>query len=130
MMLATDWPAFGDDLPANVVSAGLPISGIYDIEAVRLTPLNDAVRMDAAEAKALSPVFMTPPNPAPMIVVYGGDESDEFDRQAKNLADAWRTPDAPAEVLNAPGRDHFTVLNALTEPDHDVLKAAFRLLGL
>ncbi|MBT5810594.1 MAG: alpha/beta hydrolase [Rhodospirillaceae bacterium] len=130
MMMATDWPAFGDDLPVDLVSAGLPVSGIYDIEPLRLTPLNDAIRMDAVEAKALSPVFMAPPNPAPMIVVYGGDESEEFDRQAKNLADAWRTEDAPTEVLNAPGRDHFTVLNALTEPGHDVLKAALRLLGL
>ncbi|MEE2970558.1 MAG: alpha/beta hydrolase [Pseudomonadota bacterium] len=130
MMMATDWPAFGDDLPANLISGGMPISGIYDIEPVRLTPLNDAVRMDAAEARALSPVFMTPPSPAPMVVTFGGDESPEFYRQANDLADAWRTPDAPAEVLNVPGRDHFTVLNALTEPGHDMLTAAVRLLGL
>lgn len=130
MMMATDWPSFGNDLPAQIVSAGLPLSGIYDLEAVRLTPLNDAVGMDVAEARALSPVFMTPSSPAPMIVVYGGDESDEFHRQAKDLADAWRTPDCAADVLCAPGRDHFTVLNALTEPDHDVLKAAYRLLGI
>jgi arylformamidase len=130
MMMATDWPSFGDDLPANLISGGLPISGIYDIEPLRLTPLNDAVRMDAAEAKALSPVFMTPASPTPMIVVLGGDESEEFHRQAKELADAWRTPDASADVLNVPGRDHFSVLNALTEPGHDMLKAAVQLLGL
>ena len=130
MMMATDWPALADDLPVDVVSAGLPISGIYDIEPIRLTPLNDLVRMDAAEASALSPVFMTPPSPMPLVAVIGGDESEEFYRQANDLADAWRTPDAPAEILNAPGRDHFSVLNTLTEPGHEVLKAALRLLGL
>ena len=28
MMMATDWPAYADDLPGDIVAAGLPISGI------------------------------------------------------------------------------------------------------
>ena len=130
MMMATDWTAFAGDLPGNVIAAGLPVSGIYDLEAIRLTPLNDAVRMDAAEARALSPLFMTPPSPAPMIVVLGDDESEEFHRQAGELAAAWRGPDSPAEVLAAQGREHFSVLNGLAEPGHEVLAAAHRLLGV
>ena len=87
MMMATDWPAFGEDLPANVVAAGLPISGIYDLEAVRLTPLNDAIGMDEAEARALSPMFQPPATRGPMVVVYGGAESIEFHRQAESLVE-------------------------------------------
>lgn len=130
MMMATDWTALGGDLPAGLVAAGLPISGIYDLEPIRLTPLNDAVRMDEAEARALSPMFMPPAGPAPMVVVFGGSESVEFHRQAEAFAAAWRPSGVAVEVLNAPGRDHFTVLNALAEPGHDVLEAACRLLGV
>ena len=130
MMMATDWPAFADGLPADAVAAGLPVSGIYDLEPIRLTPLNDAVGMDAAEARALSPMFLTPATPAPMVVVVGGAESDEFHRQAEDFAAAWRKSGVSAEILVAPGRDHFTVLNALAEPGHDALMAARRLLGL
>ncbi len=130
MMMATDWPAFADGLPTDLVAAGLPISGIYDVEAVRLTPLNDLVRMDEAEARALSPMFLTPASRAPMTVVVGGAESGEFHRQAEEFATAWRKSDVAADVVTAPERDHFTVLNALAEPGHDVLAAAKRLLGI
>ena len=130
MMMATDWPAFGDGLPVDLVAAGLPVSGVYDIEAVRLTPLNDAVGMDPAEARALSPMFLAPASRAPMTVVVGGGESEEFHRQAGDFAEAWRGAGVAADVLAAPGRDLFTVLNALAEPGHDVLAAAHRLLRI
>lgn len=130
MAMATDWPSFSDGLPENVVAAGLPISGIYDLEPVRLTPLNDAVRMDAAEARALSPIFLSPATDAPIVVVVGGAESEEFHRQAADYAAACRDMGAPSEVLTAPGRDHFTVLNALAEPGHETFAAARQLLGV
>ena len=130
MMMATDWPAFTRGLPADLVAAGLPISGIYDVEAIRLTPLNDLVRMDQAEARALSPMFLEPASRAPMTVVVGGTESDEFHRQAEDFATVWRKSNVEADIVVAPGRDHFTVLNALAEPGHDVLTAANRLLGI
>ena len=107
MAMATDWPALGDDLPAGVVAAGLPISGVYDIEPLRHTPLNDAVRMDRAEARALSPIFLEPATDAPMAVVAGGDESDEFRRQARDFAAEWETHGVESEVLIVPGTDHF-----------------------
>ena len=78
----------------------------------------------------MSPMFLSPVSRAPMTVVVGGTESDEFHRQANDFAAAWRDIGTPADVLVAPGRDHFTVLNALAEPDHDVLAAATRLLGI
>ena len=130
MAMATDWPALGDDLPARVVAGGLPISGVYDIEPLRHTPLNDAVRMDEAEARALSPIFLRPATDAPMAVVAGGDESDEFRRQARDFADEWGKAGVEADVLIVPGTDHFTVLDTLAEPGHPTLAAARRLLGI
>ena len=130
MMMATDWPAFADDLPAGVVAAGLPISGIYDLEPIRLTPLNDPVGLDEAEARALSPAFAVPPTKAAMVVVAGGAESVEFVRQADDFASAWRAHGVAAEVLVPDGLDHFTVLDTLAEPGHAVYHAAQRLLGL
>ena len=130
MTMATDWPGFGSDLPADIVAAGLPISGVYDIEPLRHTPLNDAVRMDQAEARALSPIFLAPATTAPMTVVAGGDESDEFVRQAGDFAAEWGRAGVEAEVLIVPGTDHFTVLNTLAEPGHPTVAAAKRLLGI
>ena len=56
MLLATDWPGFGADLPADLVKSAISISGIYDLEPIRLCYLNDKVGMDEAEARRNSPV--------------------------------------------------------------------------
>ena len=130
MMMSTDWPALGDDLPANIVAAGLPISGVYDIEPLRLTPLNEAVGLTEDSAQANSPLFKKPASNAPAIIAYGGAESDEFERQANALASAWAKEGAPTEVINIEGRNHFTALNALAETDAPLYAAALRLLGL
>ena len=130
MMMATDWPAFGDGLPRGLVAAGLPISGIYDVEPIRLTPLNDAVRLGEGDVSGLSPMFMEPPSPAPVVVAFGGDESDEFHRQAEDFRAAWAAHGMRSRLLDLPGRDHFTALSALAETDHALFGAAVELLGL
>ena len=130
MLQATDWPEFAADLPAGLVAAGLPISGIYDVEPIRLTPLNDAVRLRQSDVAGLSPMFMTPTSPGPAVVAYGGGEYDEFHRQARDLASAWAGHGMETSVLELPDRDHFTALNALAEPDHDLFRAALGLLEL
>ena len=130
MMLATDWPGFAADLPAGVAAAGLPVSGIYDLEPIRLTPINDAVGLDRDEARAQSPAFAAPPGAPPVTVVVGGRESAEFLRQADDFARAWRAHGCRAETLVAEGRDHFSVLDGFVDPGDPVCRAALRLLGL
>ena len=130
MMQATDWPSFEDGLPMDVVAAGLPISGVYDLEPIRLTPLNDAVRIGPEDVAEVSPMFMTPTSTGPSVIAFGGAEYDEFDRQASDLAAAWAKHGMETSTLNLPGRDHFTALSALAETDHALFAAAVKLLGL
>ena len=130
MMQATDWPAFEDGLPANLVAAGLPISGIYDVAPIRLTPLNDAVRLQPGDVAAVSPMFMPPRTGGPTIIAFGGDEYNEFDRQASDLAENWAKQGVETSTLNMPGRDHFTALSAMAETDHDLFAAALKLMAL
>ena len=119
MTMATDWPAFGSDLPRECRGGG-PAGQrrLRHRAAAPHTPLNDAVRMDEAEARALSPIFLRPATTAPMAVVAGGDESDEFRRQARDFAAEWGRQGVEAEVLIVPGTDHFTVLDTLAEAGH------------
>lgn len=130
LMQATDWPAFEDGLPSDIVAAGLPISGIYDLEAIRLTPLNDPLGMKPEDVGPLSPMFLEPLTRSPSIIAFGGAEYDEFDRQAEDMAKAWAAKGMETSTLNLPGRDHFTALSALAETDHALFAAALKLLGL
>ena len=80
----------GDDLPANVIHSGLAISGLYALEPLRHTRINEAVGMDADTAERNSPALCAAAGRAPLTVAVGGLESAEFHRQAESLAKAWR----------------------------------------
>lgn len=86
MLLATDWPALGADLPADLVKSAVSISGIYDLEPIRLCYLNDRLGMDEAAARRNGPVAQRYPVAAPLMLVSGDIESDEYARQADAMA--------------------------------------------
>ncbi len=118
MMMAADWPAFADDLPADLIKAGIPVSPLSYLEPVRLTEaLNAGIRMDAAEAEAESPMTNHPPvTDAAQLVVVGGAETEEFHRQARMYVEKYRTASRPVDLYIVPGVDHFDELNVLADP--------------
>lgn len=118
MMMATDWPAFADDLPGDLIRAGIPVSPLSYLEPVRLTEaLNAGIRMDAAEANAESPMTNHPPvTDAAQLVVVGGAETEEFHRQARMYVEKYATASRPIDLYIVPGVDHFDELNVLADP--------------
>lgn len=119
MMMATDWPGFGADLPADLVKAGIPVSPLSYLEPVRMTQaLNAGIRMTPAEADAESPMTNHPPvTDAPQLVVVGGAETDEFHRQSHMYVEKYETPARRMAVYVVPEVDHFDELNVLVDPD-------------
>lgn len=113
--------------PAEVRNA-LSISGLHDLEPIRHTAfLQQDLRLDAAQVQALSPARLPAPAQGMLVAVAGGDESAEFLRQAQLVQDLWGVQRVPrVEVL--PGRNHFTVLEALAEPGHALHRIALELL--
>jgi arylformamidase len=130
MLLTTDWPAFGAGLPRRVVQGGAALSGIYDLEPMRLCYLNDALHLDAAEARRMSPLFNLPKDGPPLIAGVGGIESEEFLRQNAAMAAAWRKQGWPVEEIESPGKDHFTELSQLCEPGNPLLAATLKMIGV
>ena len=89
MMMAVDWPALDPALPGDLVKSAIPISGLYELEPLRHTSINDALGMDEAEAMAESPLSLRPATKAPQLVVVGGEEPSEWHRQADLYAASW-----------------------------------------
>jgi len=114
MMMGTSWPILADDLPENLVTAGIPVSPLSLLEPVRLTAgLNAGIRMDEAEAESQSPMLNHQPvTNAPQLLVVGGAETDEFHRQSQMYVDAFSTAERKMELYVVPGVDHFDELNA------------------
>jgi arylformamidase len=130
MMLATDWPAFGAGLPADLLAAGCAISGLYDLEPIRLCYLNDVLALTPDEARANSPALLVPPRPRPLAVVVGGLEGPEYHRQVDALVGAWRPAGVPLEVHDLEGHDHFTIMASLEDPQAPLTRVILSQLGL
>jgi arylformamidase len=128
MLLSCRWKEVGDDLPAQPLTGGLSISGLYDLEPVRHTPFLKAdLRLTPAAVARLSPAFFPRPRGAPLFAVAGGDESEEFIRQNRLIRDVWG-PTAVPVCETLPGTNHFTVLADLADPAGRLHDLALRLL--
>jgi arylformamidase len=119
-MLARTW---GSGVPGDLVRYGYAISGVFDLAPLIGTSLNEALGLTAGTARAASPLFRPPsPKGRRLVAAVGGDESGEFLRQSRTLAEGWSKVglDATCEVIA--GANHFTVIDELTRPDSDMLK--------
>ena len=130
MMMGTNWPAYSNDLPTDLIKVGVPISPLSLLEPVRLTEaLNAGIRMDAKEAESESPMINHPPcTDAPQLVVVGGDETEEFHRQANMYVDAFTTQKRLIEMYIVPGVDHFDELNILADTDSELFAKIIKLI--
>jgi arylformamidase len=112
------------------VAGGLAISGIYDLEPIRLNYLNEKLSLDAVEADRNSPLRHLPSRAAPLVVAVGLGELPELIRQSEEYAAAWRAHGLPGEYLPLAGHDHFSILDELARPDGKLVASLKTLAGV
>lgn len=126
-MAATDWSTVNPDLPEDLIKGTVAISGLFELEPLRHTGLNNALKMDAAEAEGLSPLFKQIRSPGPFIAAVGGAESDEFKRQSRDFSDRKTGEKTPVSYMELPNLNHFTVVEALNDPNSPLFEAVHRI---
>ncbi|MFI6855386.1 alpha/beta hydrolase [Streptomyces sp. NPDC050416] len=92
--------------PWDVAGAVL-LSGVYDLEPVRLSYVNDKVRMDGCAAAANSPIHHLPLATSKVIVARGAAETAEYARQHVDFVNALTHRGLRLVDLTVAGRDHF-----------------------
>lgn len=105
------------------VAGGIAISGIYDLEPIRLNYLNEKLGLDAAEAQRNSPMLHLPSRATPLVVTVGLGELPELIRQSEEYATAWQKRGLPGQYLPLAGHDHFSILDELARPDGNLVAA-------
>jgi arylformamidase len=115
-MLATDWPGFDASLPKDLVIAAYAISGLFDLEPLVETSINKAMRLDAAAARAASPLFWKAPARGSLDAVVGENESAEYYRQSQTIADRWGAAGIATRFGTVPNANHFTAIAPLADP--------------
>src|SRR5215467_14385378 len=106
-----------------LVAGGLAISGLFDLEPIRLCYLNEKLGLDAEEAPRNSPLLNLPSRAAKFIIAYGADELPELKRQSREFAAAWSARGLPGNMIEVPDCHHYAVLEQLVQPDGLLVKA-------
>jgi arylformamidase len=107
-------------------AGALLISGIYDLEPILHTSINNDIKMNETTANSLSPIkhlarntTLKVKNNTPVAIVWGENETDEFKRQSTEFATAWSVsnPGSPSRNKEIASRNHFDVLDDLAKRD-------------
>ena len=108
--------------------AGYAISGVFDVTPLVNTSMNQDFRLDAEEARRISPIFWPVPPGRTLDAAVGDLESSEFKRQSRSMADAWQQAKAETRYAELPG-NHFTVIEALVDPRNAMVARIAELAG-
>lgn len=114
-MIATDWRAHDPAAPPDLVPAAYSLSGVFDLTPLIGISMNQDLRLDEAEARRVSPLFWPAPRDRILDVVVGGNESSEFLRQSRIIADTWGNGGTTTRYQEVAGANHFTLINPLTD---------------
>jgi arylformamidase len=129
MLLAGGWHRdFG--VPEDAVKGACALSGLYDLEPVRLSEVNEWAKLDATAAQRNSPIHHLPTSGCPLIVSYGGNETAEFKRQTDDYAAAWRAKGFDCRYVASPDHSHFDIIFQLDQRDTPLGAALFDLIGV
>ena len=129
MMVAGGWAAdFG--LPEGFVQSASPLSGLFDLEPVRLSNCNEWAQLDASAALRNSPLHHLPAKPLPLIVSYAPSDTEEFKRQSEIYGAACAARGCDVQFVMEPGSNHFDLPIRFMNRDGALTRAVLKLMGL
>jgi arylformamidase len=118
-LMATDW---GEDwaVPPGAIRGGLALSGLFDLEPIRHSYLNQTLQLSVDEVLDHSPVRLPPLVDAPLHLSVGSDEGAEFIRQAMVMQAQWRSREARVDVDVLPQHNHYSLVASLGESSSEL----------
>lgn len=117
-------------LPRDLIPCGVVLlSGVFDLEPLLGTYINDAVGMDAASAARNSPAHTDLLGFPPTLIAWGRQETDEFKRQSRYFGQLLAKAGTKVALLEMPARNHFDIAEDLAN-DTDLGRKLAALVGL
>lgn len=112
-----------------LVTAGLCLSGVYELAPFPDTMLNEALRLTPAEVASLSPMRL-PPVQKRVAIAYGAAELPELRRQSRDFHAYRAAAQCPGPLIPIAGCDHFRMIEELRKPEGELMQAAAEALRL
>ena len=128
-VLMTDW-ALEFGAPSDLVKSACFMSGLGDLEPVRLSFRNEKLHLTPEVVAEVSLLRRGAVARCPLLVAVGGNETEDYLRQSREVAEWWMARGAPAEFIAPAGRHHFDAVLEWADPASALFKAQVELLGL
>ncbi len=127
MALAHDFAC--DGLPRSPVRAALLISGSYDMEPhSRHERYLDMGLADGQLVQDISPASNPPLDPSlRLVIAAGANETPGYIAQAESFCRKLISRGHDARVLLSPNDHHFSVIERLAEPEHELTRTLIEL---
>jgi arylformamidase len=119
-IVVSGWSAGGHltamALSHPMVAAGLAISGIYDLEPIRHSYLNQKLKLDAPMSRRNSPITQPGGAAKPLSLVVGAAELPLLRKQTADFTGHRARYGLPVTYEEIPGANHFTIMNEMMSP--------------
>jgi arylformamidase len=126
MMLSTVWNDYGADVEKNIFSA-CSLSGLFELEPIRLTYLNEKLKIQPEDIHRISPIYLKPTSMIPFLAAVGSQESVEYHDQSRDFAQQWNTLGAQTDAMIVPNVNHFSILDEFCNQESALRK---KLIGM
>jgi len=97
-------------LPENLIKGAMPVSGLFDLAPLTRSFVNEWMGLDAARARAQSPIFHLPQQTGKQVVAWGAEETSGFKEQSRDYLRACRGAGLDVQPLEVLGRHHFDIV--------------------
>tara|TARA_E500000178_G_C16922769_1_gene708010 strand:+ start:254 stop:1117 length:864 start_codon:yes stop_codon:yes gene_type:complete len=127
MMVSRNWQnSYG--IPSDVIKGGLPISGLFDLEPIAKSFVNEWMGMSDIDAKRNSPDQNITDQGCPLIVAVGENETSEFKRQSSDFTKLWNNNGRIANFLECKNNNHFDAPLELCKADSIMTKSLISMI--
>jgi acetyl esterase/lipase len=131
-IVVSGWSAGGHltamALSHPAVTAGLAISGVFELGPIRDTYLNEKLRLTEAEIAELSPLRL-PVVHKRLSLAYGSRELPPLVGDSRALHAQRAAAHAPGALLPIAGANHFTILDQLSGPEGELTRHLLSMMS-
>jgi len=125
MAILSGWSAGGHLTAACLdhhrISAGLAISGVFELGPIRDTYLNEKLQLTDSEIEVLSPLRQ-PMVSKPLAITYGTAELPPLISDSRALHEVRAAQHMQGALIPIAGADHFTIVTQLAESDSELVR--------
>jgi arylformamidase len=128
VLATTDWKDYG--APANVIKGSVAGSGMFDLRPVRLSARSSYIKFTDETEQKLSAQRHIDKLVAPIALVYGDQETPEFQRQSRDFYAAVKAAGKLVTLSLMEGYNHFEVMESIGDPYSLFGRAALEIMKL